>query len=640
MCGIAGIWNPGASSDALARIARSMTQVLHRRGPDGEGYWNEPRGGLSVGHRRLSILDLSDQGKQPMVSESGRYVITYNGEIYNLAELRLELGRDAKSFRGHSDTEVALATIEKFGLCAAVQRFNGMFAFALWDRESQELSLVRDRMGIKPLFYGSAGKAIIFGSQSSSLRQHPEFDTTLDPEAVAAYLRASCIPAPLCIHRDAKKVMPGTILHFASSESEPRLEVYWDPLEVALEGQRNPRSDEHPQELVDELDELLTDSVRKRLISDVPLGAFLSGGIDSSTVVALMSKVSTQPVKTFTIGTQEASHDESLDAKAIARHLNTEHHELIITAQDALDVVKMLPEYYDEPFADSSQIPTYLVSKMAREHVTVSLSGDGGDELFGGYNRHIWAPRIAKLNRVIPRNIRRRIAAGLGSVGPETLDWIYEKFASPIGGLNVRLPSDKAFKLARAFSSASDAEMYDLLANGSTDPAKVLSPDFYQGKKQSAQLAPLPDIAHKFMFQDMIGYLPNDILTKVDRASMAVSLEARVPILDHRVVEFAWTLPGSVKQRNGQGKWILRQVLSKYVPAELFDRPKSGFGIPIGDWLEGPLGQEAELRNGHRQELGFSGDEHPATTPEGQWTQLMLQSWYSLIQSTAPERVK
>lgn len=588
MCGVAGLWDPNRSSDELTRIAKKMTEVLRRRGPDGHGVWSEPRGGIALGHRRLSILDLSAHGKQPMISESGRYAVSYNGEIYNVDELRAELGRDAASFRGHSDTEVALAAIEKFGLSAAAKRFNGMFAFAVWDREDQSLSLVRDRLGIKPLFYGKAGKALVFGSDSAALRQHPAFDRALNPDAVAAYLRASCIPAPLCIHRHAHKVLPGAIVRFSASDAVPTSEQFWDPLDVATRGQQHPRANASPGDLVEELDALLTDSVRRRMVSDVPLGAFLSGGIDSSTVVALMAKTSTRPVQTFTIGTAEASHDESSDAKAIAKHLGTEHRELFVTPADALSVVEDLPTYYDEPFADSSQIPTFLVSRMAREHVTVSLSGDGGDELFAGYNRHVWGPRVAKANAYLPSVVRTAMAKTLQAVRPETLNWIYSHLVPSVGSLNMRFPADKAIKLARAISSASTEEMYGLLANSTVDPTTVLNADFYRGSSEQ-KLADLGDVAHKFMFQDMTGYLPNDILTKVDRASMAVSLEARVPLLDHRVVEFAWSLPLSVKLASGQGKWILREVLAKYVPKEAMDRPKSGFGIPIGDWLRGPL---------------------------------------------------
>jgi len=587
MCGIAGIWDPTQHTESLERIATAMTEVLYRRGPDGHGLWTDPRGAVSLGHRRLSIVDLSVHGKQPMKSESGRFVITYNGEIYNRDELRAELGRSAESFRGHSDTEVALAVIEKFGLAGAAKRFNGMFALALWDREEQSLSLLRDRLGIKPLFYGRAGDALLFGSQSSALRQVPQFDPSLDSGAVAAYLRASCIPAPLCIYRDARKVMPGTVVRFESPTSEPSIEQYWDPLTVALEGEKHRHHSATFEKLVDELDELLTDSVNLRLMSDVPLGAFLSGGIDSSTVVALMAKLSAQPVKTFTIGTREASHDESSDAKAIARHLGTEHHELIATPDDALAVVRDLPLYYDEPFADSSQIPTFLVSRLAREHVTVSLSGDGGDELFGGYNRHLWAPRVATANRLMPSLVRAGLASALKSISPDTVNEAYRRLVPKFGAMDVRVPADKLFKLASAMASGSDHGMYQSLANNHADPSEVLLDRI--PTDQLATLPPLKEFAEQLMWMDMTGYLPNDILCKVDRASMAVSLESRVPLLDHRVVEFAWRVPLAHKIKSGQGKRILRKVLSRYVPTELVDRPKSGFGIPLADWLRGPL---------------------------------------------------
>lgn len=642
MCGIAGAWDPSVSTEALRQTVKAMTHALLMRGPDGQGLWSDAASGVALGHQRLSVIDLTEAGEQPMVSESGRYVLSYNGEIYNQDELLKALGRDARSFRGHSDTEVALATIERFGIAGAVQRFNGMFALAIWDREERRLSLVRDRLGIKPLFYGSTGRAVLFGSQASVFRQHSQFDASLDPDAVAAYLRASCVPAPLCIYRNAKKVMPGTIVHFGSATGAPRVEEYWDALAVATAGQANPRSDADPRDLVDELDALLTDSVRRRLISDVPLGAFLSGGIDSSTVVALMRKVSNQSIKTFTIGTQESSHDESSDARVIAEHLGTDHHELIATPQDALAVVPHLSSYYDEPFADSSQIPTYLVSQLARRHVTVSLSGDGGDELFGGYNRHIWGPRVAKINRAMPGPLRRGLAASLLHVKPRSLDRFYETFVPKIGPLNMRLPSNKALKFARAMSCRSQSEMYDVLVNSGGEPASLLNSEFYTGASEALRLAALSDVAHAFMFQDMIGYLPNDILTKVDRASMAVSLEARVPLLDHRVVEFAWSLPLSVKHRDGLGKWVLRQVLDRYVPSKLMDRPKSGFGVPIDDWVRGPLrswgnslvARSSDNRVFEHGRLDVAWQQYLGQSDGQGWNLLMLLDWLEKSQPT------
>ncbi len=588
MCGIAGLWSPNGDASENARITGAMLRAIHHRGPDGDGVWSDAPRGLVLGHKRLSILDLSEHGAQPMVSESSRYVLTYNGEIYNTEELRDELGRNASSFRGHSDTEVALAVIEKVGLEAAVRRFNGMFALALWDRDEQQLSLVRDRLGIKPLYYGVAGRSLVFGSDSGALRAHPAFDRALNPEAVSAFLRASCIPAPLCIHRDASKLMPGTIVSFSSWDAAPIVTRYWDPTEVAERGQGAALRQVDSGVLIDELDALLTDSVKRRMVSDVPLGAFLSGGIDSSTDVGLMSKLSSRPVKTFTIGTAAESHDESGDARAIAAHYGTDHHELIVTPEDAHATAHDLASFYDEPFADSSQLPTLLVARLAREHVTVSLSGDGGDELFAGYNRHVWGPRVDRIRARIPALLRSAFAKRLANLRPETLEWIYANLVPAKGSLNMRFPADKAVKFAKAVSSKSQREMYERLANATVEPSSVLNSEFFRTAPKR-EFRELGDVAHSFMLQDMTGYLPNDILTKVDRASMAVSLEARVPLLDHRVVEFAWQLPRSVKLADGQGKWILREVLAKYLPKEAVDRPKSGFGIPLAAWLRGPL---------------------------------------------------
>lgn len=596
MCGLAGFLAPkaGWGEDRLNAIARAMSGAIVHRGPDDSGVWSDLGKGYAVAHRRLSIIDLSAAGHQPMHSRSGRYVLAYNGEVYNYEDLRsaLDAAGGGGEWRGHSDTEVLLAGIELWGLAETLRRATGMFALALWDRESGTLSLARDRLGEKPLYYGwqgaGEGRAFLFGSEPKSFRQHPAFAGEIDRGALTLLMRHGYVPAPHSIYQGIAKLQPGTILTLSASQPEPRIEAYWSLIDAARNGQAAPFAGS-PQEAVDRLEQLATASVRRQMVSDVPLGAFLSGGVDSSTVVALMQSVSSQPVKTFTIGFDERGFDEAQYAKAVAAHLGTDHHELYVRPEDAQQVIPLLPKFYCEPFADSSQIPTYLVSKLARSEVTVSLSGDAGDELFAGYNRYTMTRRLWSRISVLPRPLRHVAAGAIGAVPPGLLNRLG-------AALSVDLLGDKLHKGAGVLDSASVAELYLRLISSETQPA-----DWVQGGHEPATFVAgnRPDLGSldpvsEMMALDAISYLPDDILVKVDRASMAVSLESRVPFLDHELVEFAWTLPLAYKIRDGQSKWPLRQVLYRHVPRELIERPKMGFGVPVGEWLRGPLRDWAE----------------------------------------------
>ena len=594
MCGITGFWTKGHDRP-LRQTLDAMTDSLSHRGPDGRGIWIDDNRGIALGHRRLSIIDLSPSGAQPMASASERWVITYNGEIYNFAELRREIEkRDATyPFRGNSDTEVLLAAVESFGLVDALKRTNGMFAFALWDRLERRLHLVRDRLGIKPLYVGRAGRSLVFGSELSALCEHPHFQGEIDRQALADLLRLNSIGAPRCIYQGVHKLEPGTIVTYGQVDDEPHREVFWCPNDAAQRGLNAP-FEGSADEAVETLEQILLKATQDRMVADVPLGAFLSGGVDSSTVVALMQRRSRRPVKTFSIGFHESEYNEATDALAVAQHLGTDHTEHYVSAADALAVIPELPRLYNEPFADSSQIPTFLVSQLARRDVTVSLSGDGGDELFAGYNRHVWAPRIAGILRRIPGLIRRATAAGLTAPEPAQVDATYERIAALLPRqMRVRLPAEKLKKLAGVLALAGPDEIYDHLRAHWESPTDILI-GLSRDNPCSYDVPDGAGVSEQMMFRDLISYLPDDILTKVDRASMGVSLEARVPLLDHRVVEFAWTLPMSMKLRDGQSKWALRQVLYRHVPRHLIERPKMGFGIPIDHWLRGPLRDWAE----------------------------------------------
>lgn len=650
MCGIAGFLgiSSGVGIHELQSIARRMADTLVHRGPDDSGIWVDGSAGIALGHRRLSILDLSPEGHQPMHSACGRYVIVFNGEIYNYLDIREEVeGQSqgiAPTWRGHSDTEVILAAICQWGLEAALKRFVGMFAIALWDREERVLHLVRDRMGEKPLYYGWMNQSFLFGSELKALRTHPEFKAEINRDALALFLRHNYIPAPYSIYRDVFKLLPGTILSIraVSQNTRPTPVAYWSIKECAEVGLRSPFEGSN-DEAVACLENLIRDSVRQQMVADVPLGAFLSGGIDSSTVVALMQSQSTRPVKTFTIGFTEEGYNEAEDAKAVARHLGTEHTELYVTPKEAMDVIPRLPALYDEPFSDSSQIPTFLVSQLARKHVTVSLSGDGGDELFGGYNRYFWGRSIWKKTGWLPGPIKSAASLALTSLSPQDWDSLFDKggFLLP-DKIKQKTPGDKLHKLAEILAARSPEEIYTGLVSHWKNPAEVVmgAQEPPTALSDIRKWADLPDFTHRMMYLDMVTYLPDDILVKVDRASMGVSLESRVPFLDHRVVEFAWRIPLEMKIRNNRGKWVLRQVLYKHVPKELIERPKMGFGVPIDEWLRGPLREWAEalldkkrlLREGffNPQPIRHKWQEHLAGTRNWQyylWDVLMFELW-------------
>jgi asparagine synthase (glutamine-hydrolysing) len=605
VCGIAGFVDfskEPRKREEMAGVVGRMTATLRHRGPDDEGVWVDEKAGIALGHRRLSIIDLSPEGHQPMHSACGRYVVVFNGEIYNYRQVRDEIEKDAREgrigWRGHSDTEVMLAAISRWGLEGALERFNGMFAFALWDRETRTLHLVRDRLGEKPLYYGRVGDRFLFGSELKALRAHPDGRFQIDRGALSLFLRHNYVPSPYSIYENVFKLPPGASLSVARERpGDSRRPVsYWEGKKAVEEGIQSPFTGTEGEALA-RFESLLQDSVSMRMESDVPLGAFLSGGIDSSTVVALMQAQSGRPVRTFTVGFSEKGFDEARHARAVATHLGTDHTEVYVTPQEALAVIPSLPSLYDEPFADSSQIPTFLVAQVARRHVTVSLSGDGGDELFGGYNRYTWGRRIWRTIGWVPRRIRKTGASMLTAVAPGTWDGLFEKMAPALPArVRHRTPGDKLHKLGGVLAAEDPATLYLHLVSHWKDPSQVVLGGFEPPTAMSepGDWAGGLDFTGRMMYLDMVTYLPDDILTKVDRASMGVGLEARVPFLDHRVVEFAWRLPRSMKIRDGRGKWLLRQILHRHVPAELVDRPKMGFGVPIEAWLRDPLRDWAE----------------------------------------------
>jgi asparagine synthase (glutamine-hydrolysing) len=620
MCGLAGLLTPDSGdADGISDTLHKMNRCLAHRGPDAEGYWTEDE--VALGHRRLSIQDLSDAGAQPMRSESGRYVLVFNGEIYNHLDMRRDISADgaAPDWRGHSDTETLLAGIAHWGLNDTLQRAKGMFTLALWDRSEKRLSLVRDRMGEKPLYWGWAGQALVFGSELKALRAHPDCPRGVCREALAQYLRFMYVPAPRSIHPGLYKLEPGTILTVdgappAGPPEQPirpgghygsiSIRRYWDINAEIAAGAQNQIKDEG--DAVAALSEVLSKTVQRQMISDVPLGAFLSGGVDSSAIVALMQAQSARPVQTFTIGFDDAAFDESPHAAAVARHLGTEHTKLRVTDTDARDVIPHLPDLYDEPFADSSQIPTHLVCRAARQHVTVALSGDGGDELFGGYNRYFWGPKIWDRFALLPHPLRQGLGKVIRSVPLSVWDAAGSKYNRlRSGSTSISKLGDKAHRLGDSLRTVrtTDDLYRSLVSEWSLEAGIMLG----ISKDPTSQLDdPLPengvdDPAMLMMVQDMRSYLPDDILCKVDRAAMGVSLETRTPFLDPDVIALAVRLPMAAKIRDGHGKWALRQVLYQHVPREMIERPKAGFAIPIGIWMRGPLRDWAEELLSHER---------------------------------------
>ena len=641
MCGITGFWDTSRqiSADYLPIIVQQMSKSLIHRGPDDGGSWVDGEVGIALGHRRLSIVDLSPQGHQPMISADGRYVIVFNGEVYNFPELKKQLQSLGYKFSGHSDTEVMLSAICQWGVLEATKRFNGMFAFALWDRQEQVLHLGRDRIGEKPLYYGWCGNTFIFASELKAFKVHPDFQGSINRDALALFLHFSYIPAPYSIYQGIYKLPPATLLSWKGCGIDPQPVPYWSAKTAATGGVACLFTGSENEAIVN-LEALLHDAVKMRMLADVPLGAFLSGGIDSSTIVALMQAQSQQPVKTFSIGFHEQDYNEAEYAKSVAQHLGTDHRSLYVTSEEAMGVIPKLPSLYDEPFSDPSQVPTFLVSQLAKNHVTVSLSGDGGDELFAGYKRYFLASSIWQKIGWIPQTVRHSTAKALTSVSAQTWNRGFEP-------INTILPAklnfgDKLHKLANILAVSHPDTMYADLVSHLQEPEKVvidssqLSTVFSDGNLWAS----LPNFTERMMYLDLISYLPGDILVKVDRATMGVSLEGRIPFLDHRVVEFAWQIPLSMKIRGNQGKWLLRQVLYKYVPRELIERPKMGFGIPIGAWLRGPLRAWAEdlldesrlRREGyfHPQPIRQKWDEHQNGDRNWHsvlWNVLMFQAW-------------
>ncbi len=635
MCGLAGFIAPGGGTD-LEQTARRMNDAIIHRGPDSAGQWCDREVGLGLGHRRLSILDLSPAGHQPMVSAAGRFVIAFNGEVYNHLELRreLELAQAAPQWKGHSDTETLLACFEAWGCVEAVPRFAGMFAIAVYDRSQRTLWLIRDRFGEKPLYYGWQGRSFLFGSELKALRAHPEFQGVMDPHAAGQMLRYSYVPAPLSIYRDIRKLPPAHLMAVPCSDMparhwpEPR--AYWSPAAHVVSGLDQPVPD--AAEAVDALEARLRATVAEQMVSDVPLGGLLSGGVDSSTIVALMQAQSSRPVHSFCIGFDEKKFNEAEFAKAVARHLGTHHTELYVRPQQALDLIPRLPGLFDEPVGDYSTIPTFLVARLARQHVTVALSGDGGDELFCGYTRYFLATRLWRALGWLPGPLRRLAANLLLALRP------LAAAATPL------LPraQDRVQRVADVLRMPDFDALYDNLNSHWRPPHSVVL-----GQDQAPALLRVePELRARLsswqamMLTDQRYFLPDHVLAKVDRAAMSVSLETRAPLLDHRVAEFALRLPMSLKVRDGQSKWLLRQVLYRYVPRELIERPKMGFTVPVSQWLRGPLGEWAEDLLGEqslrRQNLFDVGairqrwtEHRQGRRDHGQslWNMLVLQQW-------------
>jgi asparagine synthase (glutamine-hydrolysing) len=640
MCGLAGAISPRVRRSDVER----MVGALRHRGPDSDGVWVDPAGRIALGHARLAIVDLSPAGQQPMQSPSGRYIIAFNGEIYNHTELRAELARSRNLFdwRGHSDTETLLAGFEVWGIVATIQRCIGMFACAVWDSHRETLSLIRDRIGEKPLYYGRHGDTVLFGSELKALKAHSAFCPEVNRDSVALLMRHNYIPAPHSIYRGIKKLMPGCVVECSVSGDIAKPAAYWDARSMINHGLLHPFQGS-PDEAVAQLEVLLSSAVVGQLMGDVPVGAFLSGGVDSSAIVSLMQAHSARPVKTFTIGFHEAVFNEAQHAKAVARHLGTDHTELYVSPRECLDVIPKLPQLYCEPFSDSSQVPTFLVSQLARGHVSVSLSGDAGDELFAGYTRYLLTARLwGKLSQ-LPVSIRRSAAAMLRLFSPQQWNRLLVPVMRTLPERwSFANPGDKLLKAASVLASKSAIELYrELVSHWSAPLELVLGAAEPLTLLTDPERRPATDsLVHDMMAMDLLSYLPDDVLVKVDRASMGVSLETRVPMLDHRVVEFAWQLPLSIAMRDGVPKWPLRQLLYRSVPKELIERPKMGFGVPIDSWLRGPLRGWAEelLSESRLNSEGFLNaslvrskwSEHLSGRRNWQyllWDVLMFQAW-------------
>ena len=646
MCGINGFYSK--SSSTFDNVIVKMNSAISHRGPDTNGAWLDKNSGIVLGHQRLSIIDLSASGNQPMRSSSGQFTITYNGEVYNHLEIRKELEKSNSNlkWRGFSDTETLLEAIDFWGIEKSLQKIDGMFAFGLWNQKTRSLVLARDRIGEKPLYFGWQGKGenkvFLFGSELKALKVHPEFDGAINRDAIALQLRHNCIPAPYSIYNDIYKLLPGHYLQLNEYDLEKNLlpspKKYWSLIDCATHGNNNQFKLSN-EEIQKDLEIHLKNSVKKQMISDVPLGAFLSGGIDSSTVVALMQSQSKHPVKTFTIGFSENDYNETQYAKKIAKHLGTNHSELYVSSKTAMEVIPKLPTIYDEPFSDSSQIPTFLVSQLAKQHVKVALSGDGGDELFCGYTRHAISKKFFNISRLIPLSFRKIISDGIKSVPSHN----WNRLSKFLPGLNnYSKLGDKIHKGADILNARTLFDIYYMLCSHWQNPTKTVINSKEPGTFLTKFRPKLKGLnsQQQMMVLDFITYLPNDILVKVDRAAMSASLETRVPFLDHKLIEYVWKIPHSLKFRNGSGKWILKQILSQYVPKNLTERPKMGFEIPIGFWLRGPLRDWAEnLLNQKRlkQERYFNPElirdkwaEHLSGKKNWQydlWDILMFQAW-------------
>jgi asparagine synthase (glutamine-hydrolysing) len=642
MCGFIGFWNrAGLDRESYNHLVK-MTNSIKHRGPDDSGYWLEENDGVAFGHRRLSIVDLSPAGHQPMASMCGRWMIVYNGEIYNHLDIRKELQDLGVPFdwKGHSDTETLLAAISYFGIEGALKKCVGMFAFALWDKKNKTMTLARDRVGEKPLYYGWSGNTFIFGSDLISFRHHPQWKGIINRSAISLLTRYKYIPAPYSIFENVNKLMPGSILTL-NRNYECKIEKYWDAENSFLTAQSSPFL-ENPTEAVDQLEQLLKQSIEGQMMADVPVGAFLSGGIDSSVVVSLMQSLSKKPIRTFSIGFNDNKYNEAEYAKAIANHLGTDHTELYCTPQDSLDIIPKLSNIYSEPFADSSQIPTILVSHLAKQQVTVSLSGDGGDELFGGYGRYKAINHKWDRLKVVPYLLRKMGANFIHSLSPLSWNKISSTLSSILPGhLNGNL-GHKLYKLSEIIDSYDEQKFYHKMLSHYPEHLSIMKNTIdSQSSLSSERIPEFPTFVQKMMYSDFVTYLPDDVLVKVDRASMSVGLECRVPLLDHRLVEFAWSLPFDMIYREGKVKWPLRQVLDRYVPKNLVERPKMGFGIPVGDWLKDPLRDWCEHlldKTRLEQEEVFDTQKiqglwqnHLSGASSQQsllWSILMFESWY------------